>query len=54
MTINENKMLSRSRKRRIERKNKMNKDMKIFINKIKTEKKEKNIDKIEELETLFV
>ena len=32
MTINENKMLSRNKKRRIERKNKINNDMN-FINK---------------------
>ena len=48
MTINENKKLSRNRKRRIERRNKTNDDMKIFLNKNKTErkKKNKNLEKI--------
>ena len=41
MTINENKMLSRNRKRRIERKNKLNDDMKLLFNKIKSNKKKK-------------
>ena len=36
---NENKNLSRNRNRRIERKNKMNYDMKLILNKIKSEKK---------------
>ena len=36
----ENKKLSRSRKRRIERINKMNDDVKLSLNKIKFEKKE--------------
>ena len=43
MTINENKMLSRNRNRRIERKNIMNNDMKILLNKINSEEKEKKI-----------
>ena len=55
MTINENKMLSRNRKRRINRKNKINDDMKILLNKIKTEKKKsKNFDRIKQLEILLV
>ena len=37
---NENKMFSRNRKRRIERRNRMNDDIKVLLNKIKTEKKE--------------
>ena len=54
--INENKKLSRSRKRRIDRRNKINNDMKLILNKIKSEKKKKNknIDKIKELENLLV
>ena len=53
---NENKKLSRNRKRRIERKNKLNDDMKILLNKIKSEKKKKNknLDKIKQLEILLV
>ena len=39
MAINENKKLSRSRRRRIERKNKINDDMKFLLKKIKSEKK---------------
>ena len=38
---NENKKISRNRKRRIERKIKMDDDMKSLLNKIKTEKKRK-------------
>ena len=38
---NENKKLSRNRKRRIDRKNKINNDMKLLLNKIKSEKKKK-------------
>ena len=38
---NENKKLSRNRKRRIDRRNKINDDMKLLINKIISEK-EKN------------
>ena len=56
MTINENKMLSRNRKRRSDRRNKINDDMKLLLNKIKSErkKKNKNIDKIKQLEILLV
>ena len=56
MTINENKKLSRDRKRRINRRNKINDDMKLFLTKIKTEKKKKNknFDKIKQLEILLV
>ena len=38
---NENKELLRNKKRRIDRKNKVNDDMKLLLNKIKSEKKEK-------------
>ena len=53
---NETKKLSRNRKRRIERKNKMSDDMKLLLNKIKSEKKKKNknFDKIKQLEILLV
>ena len=56
MTINENKKLSRNSKRRIDRKNKTNDDMKLLLNKIKSEKKNKykNFDKIKQLEILLV
>ena len=56
MTINEKKMLSRNRKRRIERKIKLNDVMKIILNKIEKEKKKKykNSDKIKHLEILLV
>ena len=56
MTINENKKLSRNTKRSIDRKNKMNDDMKLLLNKIKSEekKKNKNLDKIKQLEILLV
>ena len=56
MTIKENKKLSRNRKRRIDRKNKINDDMKLLLNKIKTEKKKKNknSDKIKQLYILLV
>ena len=37
---NENKKLSRNRKRRIERRDRMNDDVKILLNKIKSEKRE--------------
>ena len=53
MKINENKKLSRNRKRRIERKNKIGDDMKLLLNKIKSEKKNKNFDKIRQLEILL-
>ena len=56
ITINENKKLSRNTKRRIERKNKIDENMKLLLNKIKSEKRKrnKNIDKIKELEVLLV
>ena len=38
---NETKKLSRNRKRRIERKNKMSADMKLLLNKSKSEKRKK-------------
>ena len=52
----ENKKLSRNRKRRIDRRNKTNDDMKLLLNKNKTEKKKKNknFDKIKQLEILLV
>ena len=53
---NETKKLSRNTKRRIDRKNKINNDMKLLLNKIKSEKKKKNksFDKIKQLEILLV
>ena len=53
---NENKKLSRNRKRRIERKSKIDNNMKILLNKIKSEKKRKNkdFDKIKQLEIQLV
>ena len=54
MTSNENKKLSRNRKRRIVRRNKINDDMKLLLNKYKSEKKNKNFDKIKQLEILLV
>ena len=53
---NENKKLSRNRKRRIERKSKIDNNMKTLLNKIKNEKKKKskNLDKIKQLERLSV
>ena len=56
MTNNENKKLSRNTKRRIDRRNKINDDMKLLLNKITSEKKKKNknIDKIKQLEILLV
>ena len=56
MTINENKKLSRNRKRGIERRIKIDDKLKTLSNKIKTEKKKKykNIDKIKELEMELV
>ena len=53
---NETKKLSRNRKRRIERKNKISDDMKLLLNKIKSEKKKKykNFNKIKQLEILLV
>ena len=38
---NENKKLSRNRKRRIERKSKLSDDMKLLLNKNKSEKRKK-------------
>ena len=56
ITNNENKKLSRNRKRRIERKNKINDNMKLLLNKIKSEKRKrnKNFDKVKHLEILLV
>ena len=53
---NETKKLSRNKKRRIERKNKISNDVKLILNKIKSEKKKKNknLDKIKQLEILLV
>ena len=53
---NETKKLSGNRKRRNERKNKISDDMKLLLNKIKSEKKKKNknFDKIKQLEILLV
>ena len=53
---NEIKKLSRNQKRRIARRIKMSNDMKLFLNKIKSEKKKrnKNLDKIKQLEILLV
>ena len=56
MTINENKMLSRNRKRGIERRNRMNDGIKLLLNKTKTQKKTKykSDEKIKQLEFLLV
>ena len=56
ITINENKKLSRNTKRRIERKSKLDDDLKLLLNKIKSEKRKRNkiLDKIKELEILLV
>ena len=56
MMNNENEELSRDRKRRIERKIRMDDRMKSLLNKIKTEKKKiyKNNDRIKKLEIEFV
>ena len=53
---NENNKLSRNRKRRIERKSKLNDNMKLLLNKIKSEKRKRNkdFDKIKQLEILLV
>ena len=53
---NENKNLSRNSKRKIERKRIISDDMKLLLNKIKSEKKKKNknIDKNKQLEILLV
>ena len=52
----ENKNLSRYRKRRIDRKNKIDENMKLLLNKIKSEKRKRNkdFDKIKQLEILLV
>ena len=52
----ENKKLSRNRKRRFERKIKMDAEMKSLLNKIKSERKNKNknIDQIKNLEKELV
>ena len=47
---NENKKLSRKRKRRYDRKIKMDDKMKLLLNKFKTEQKKKKFDKIKILE----
>ena len=53
---NENIKLSRNRRRRIERRNKMSDDMKLLLNKNKSEKKKKykNFIKIKQLEIILV
>ena len=53
---NENKKLSRNRKRRIKRKSKIDDNMKLLLNKIKSEKKKKNknLIGIKQLELLLV
>ena len=53
---NEKKNLSRDTKRRINRRDKINDDMKLLLKKIKSEKenKYKNFDKIKQLEILLV
>ena len=51
---NESKKLSRNRKGRIERENKIDKNMKLLLSKIKSEKKNKNLDKVKQLEILLV
>ena len=51
---NENIKLSRNRKRRIDQKIRMNSDMKLLLNKIKTGKKWRNLVKVKQLEILLV
>ena len=53
---NENNKLSRTRKRRIERKIKMDDNLKLTLNKIKSGKKKKNkkIERFRELKILLV
>ena len=53
---NENIKLSRNRRKRIERRNKTSDDMKLLLNKIKSEKKKKykNFNKIKQLEKILV
>ena len=52
---NESKKLSRNRKRRIERKSKIDDNMKLLFKKIKSEKRKRNksFDKIKQLEILL-
>ena len=50
----EKKKLSRNRKRRINRRNKINDDTKILLNKIESEKKNKDFDKLKQIEILLV
>ena len=56
MTIKENKKLSRNRKRRTTQKINMNNNMKLILNKIKTENKKKyrDINKNKQIEILLV
>ena len=42
MMNNENKKVSRNRKRRVERRNKVNEDIKLLLNKITSEREKKN------------
>ena len=53
---NENKKLSRNRKRRIQRRSHIDGNMKIILNKIESEKKKKkkNLNKIKDLEIELV
>ena len=53
---NENKNLSRNTKQKIDRRKKIKNDVKLILNKIKSEKKKKykNFDKIKQLEILLV
>ena len=53
---NENKNISRNRKRRIERKSKMDNNTKLLLNKFKSEKRKRNksLDKVKQLEILLV
>ena len=51
---NGNKKISRNRKRRIIRQNKMDDNMKSLLYKIKSEKKNKNVDKFKDLEIELV
>ena len=53
---NDNKKLSQNRKRGNDRRNKIKDDLKLLLNKIKSEKKKKNknIDKIKKIDILLV
>ena len=51
---NENEIIMKSRRRRIERENKKKGKKKSLLNRIKPEKKKKNIDKIAQLEIELV